>query len=130
MAQGREGRAVLVKWAQEKDQPPTAERSESRKKEEAKRSREGARCSRQAHRRGGMRQIRKQHRNPGRHVSFFKLNMNCKKQANLIGNVKASCFTSFALNLHRESAHSIANKKHPSPNAARCNLCLAGSCFK
>lgn len=32
MAQGREGRAVPVKQAQEKDQPPAAERSESREK--------------------------------------------------------------------------------------------------
>ena len=71
MAQGREGRAVPVKWAQEKDQPPTAECSERRKKEEAKRSREGARCSRRARQRGGMRQICKEHRNPGRRVFFL-----------------------------------------------------------
>lgn len=41
MAQGREGRAAPVKWAQEKDQPPTAEPSTRGKKEEAERSREG-----------------------------------------------------------------------------------------
>lgn len=94
----------------------------------AERSREGVRCHRRAHWRGGMKQIHKEHRNPGRHC--LQLNMNSKKQANFIGNVKVSCFISLALNLHWESAHGIGNKTHPSPKAARCNRCLAGSCFK
>lgn len=41
MAQGSQGRAVPVKWAQEKDQPPAAERSERSQHGEAERSREG-----------------------------------------------------------------------------------------
>lgn len=36
MAQGRAGRAVPLKRAQEKDQPPTVECSERRRNEEAK----------------------------------------------------------------------------------------------
>lgn len=41
MAQGGEGRAVPVKWAQEKDQPPTVECSERRKKEEGGQEEQG-----------------------------------------------------------------------------------------
>lgn len=67
MAQGRGGRAVPVKWAQEKDQSPTMESSEGREEEEAERSKEGVRCHRRAHWRGGMKQIHKEHGNPGRH---------------------------------------------------------------
>lgn len=60
--------------------------------------------------RGGMKQIHKEHGNPGRHC--LQLNMNSKKQASFIGNVKVSCFISLALNLHWESAHG-AGKQNP-----------------
>lgn len=61
---------------------------------------------------------------------FFSIEHEQQEARSFIGNVKASCFISLALNLHWESAHGIGNKTHPSPKAARCNRCLAGSCFK
>lgn len=61
MAQGREGELFQLNGHKRRSAPSRGE-----EEEEGERSREGARRSRRARRRGGMRQTRKEHRNPGR----------------------------------------------------------------